>query len=80
MSLSFCFYIVLQFLSIRAFSLIPTSFSIIRLLTPPDTPLFPTLDKDSQISVKSETETRNSRSTALKPRVRTENYARSVSY
>ncbi|CAL5192285.1 unnamed protein product [Lathyrus oleraceus] len=39
------------------------------LLTPPDTPLFPTLDKDSQISVKSETETRNSRSTALKPRV-----------
>ncbi|MCI13312.1 flocculation protein FLO11-like, partial [Trifolium medium] len=39
------------------------------LLTPPDAPLFPTLDKESQISLKSETETRNSRPTALKLRV-----------
>lgn len=39
------------------------------LLTPPDTPLFPSLDKESHLSVKSETETRNSRPTALKPRV-----------
>ncbi|CAI8612853.1 unnamed protein product [Vicia faba] len=39
------------------------------LLTPPDAPLFPTLDKESQISVKSKTETRNSHPTALKPRV-----------
>ncbi|CAJ2670715.1 unnamed protein product [Trifolium pratense] len=39
------------------------------LLTPPDAPLFPTLDKESRISLKSETETRNSRPTALKLRV-----------
>jgi len=45
--------------------------SVIRLLAPPDAPLFPTLEKESQISVKSEQETRNARPTALKPRVRT---------
>ncbi|KAL9315349.1 hypothetical protein ACSQ67_016350 [Phaseolus vulgaris] len=39
------------------------------LLAPPDAPLFPTLEKESQISVKSEQETRNARPTALKPRV-----------
>ncbi|KAK7294683.1 hypothetical protein RJT34_17574 [Clitoria ternatea] len=39
------------------------------LLTPPDTPLFPTLEKESQISVKSELEIHNTRPTALKPRV-----------
>lgn len=39
------------------------------LLTPPDTPLFPTLEREPQISVKSETGTRNARPTALKPRV-----------
>ncbi|TKY65853.1 flocculation protein FLO11 isoform X1 [Spatholobus suberectus] len=39
------------------------------LLTPPDTPLFPTLEKESQISVKSEQETHNARPTALRPRV-----------
>ncbi|XP_028770461.1 mucin-5AC [Neltuma alba] len=38
------------------------------LLTPPDTPLFPALDKESQISVKSERENSTARSTALKPR------------
>lgn len=39
------------------------------LLTPPDTPLFPTLDKESQMPLKNETETRSSRPTALKLRV-----------
>ncbi|XP_061344591.1 cell wall protein RBR3-like [Gastrolobium bilobum] len=39
------------------------------LLTPPDTPLFPTLEKESQIPVKGEMEIRNARPTALKPRV-----------
>ncbi|XP_027929855.1 uncharacterized protein LOC114186054 [Vigna unguiculata] len=39
------------------------------LLAPPDSPLFPTLEKESQISVKSEHETHNARPTALKPRV-----------
>lgn len=39
------------------------------LLTPPDTPLFPTLDKETQMPLKSETETRSSRPTALKLRV-----------
>ncbi|XP_027352755.1 proteoglycan 4-like [Abrus precatorius] len=39
------------------------------LLTPPDTPLFPTLEKESQISIKSELEIHNARPTALKPRV-----------
>ncbi|KAJ1375854.1 hypothetical protein SESBI_50555 [Sesbania bispinosa] len=39
------------------------------LLAPPDSPLFPSLEKESQISVKSEMEIRNARPTALKPRV-----------
>ncbi|KAF7825551.1 cell wall protein RBR3 [Senna tora] len=39
------------------------------LLTPPGTPLFPTIEKESQISVKSEMEIPNARSTALKPRL-----------
>nr|KYP63520.1 hypothetical protein KK1_018097 [Cajanus cajan] len=39
------------------------------LLAPPDTPLFPTLEKESQLSIKSEQETHNARPTALKPRV-----------
>ncbi|KAE9592007.1 hypothetical protein Lalb_Chr19g0124681 [Lupinus albus] len=38
------------------------------LLAPPDSPLFPTLE-DSHISTKSETEIRNARPTALRPRV-----------
>ncbi|RDX61917.1 hypothetical protein CR513_59805, partial [Mucuna pruriens] len=41
---------------------------ILLLLAPPDTPLFPTLEKESQISVKSEQETHNARPTALRPR------------
>ncbi|KAL2337037.1 hypothetical protein Fmac_011483 [Flemingia macrophylla] len=39
------------------------------LLAPPDSPLFPTLEKESQISIKCEQETRNARPAALKPRV-----------
>ncbi|XP_057435217.1 uncharacterized protein LOC130727929 [Lotus japonicus] len=39
------------------------------LLTPPDSPRFPTLEKQSQISAKNDMETRNARPTALKPRV-----------
>ncbi|KAK7256897.1 hypothetical protein RIF29_30462 [Crotalaria pallida] len=39
------------------------------LLAPPDSPLFPTLEKESHISLTSETETPNARPTALKPRV-----------
>ncbi|KAK7395122.1 hypothetical protein VNO78_15664 [Psophocarpus tetragonolobus] len=39
------------------------------LLAPPDTPLFPSLEKESQMSVKSEQETQNARPIALKPRV-----------
>ncbi|KAI4353306.1 hypothetical protein L6164_002265 [Bauhinia variegata] len=38
------------------------------LLAPPDSPLFPTLEKDSQIPAKNETEIPN-RKTALKPRL-----------
>ncbi|RYR61988.1 hypothetical protein Ahy_A04g019266 [Arachis hypogaea] len=40
-----------------------------RLLSPPDAPLFPTLEKEPHISVKSEAEIHKTRPTALKPRV-----------
>lgn len=43
---------------------------VIRLLTPPGTPLFPNLENETHISVKSKMEIPNTRSTALKPRVR----------
>ncbi|KAJ1382588.1 hypothetical protein SESBI_44109 [Sesbania bispinosa] len=39
------------------------------LLAPPDSPLFPSLEKESQISIKTEMEICNARPTALKPRV-----------
>ncbi|KAF1883892.1 hypothetical protein Lal_00038386 [Lupinus albus] len=45
-----------------------TSLQLAMLLAPPDSPLFPTLE-DSHISTKSETEIRNARPTALRPRV-----------